>query len=123
IPTWFGVELYARYEQNRGENANPQYRTPHARLAYAGVSVPILQGLLMDKRRATLRKAQITLKMSEQEVNLIKNDVLQEAMIAYWKWYTAYNVMEIYRDALQVAEERYVGVKQSARLGDIPAID
>src|SRR5690606_4334241 len=49
--------------------------------------------------------------------------VLQEAMIAYWKWYTAYNVMEIYRDALQVAEERYVGVKQSARLGDIPAID
>lgn len=123
IPTWFGVELYAGYEQNRGENANPQYRTPDAGLAYAGVSVPILQGLLMDKRRATLRKAQISLKMSEQEVNLIKNDVLQEAMIAYWQWYTAYNVMEIYRDALQVAEERYVGVKQSARLGDIPAID
>lgn len=123
IPTWFGVDFYAGYESNRGINLNPQYMTPDIGLAYAGVSLAIGQGLLMDKRRAHLRKAQLYQQMSFEEKRIILNDLIFEASNAYWFWYESYNVKQVYVDALELAKERYRAIVRSAELGDIPAID
>lgn len=123
IPTWFGVEFYAGYENNRGANINPQYFTPDAGLAYAGVSVPLGQGLLMDKRRAQLRKAQIYQQMSREERRIILNDLLLEASDAYWLWFEAYHKLSVYNQALDLVEVRLNAVRRAAELGDIAFID
>lgn len=123
IPTWFGIELTGAFEQNQGVFLNPKNTTPDGGLFYAGISVPIGRGLFIDQRRAELRQAQIyresTIAMQQQMLN----ELLYEAGKIYWDWFLANNVLRIYQEGLALAEERFVAVKQSAALGDKPAID
>ncbi len=123
IPTWFGVELYAGYENSRGEYLNPQNYDPASGLAYAGISVPLGQDLILDKRRAQLRKAQVYQLMSEEERRIILNDLVLEASEAYWKWFESYNVLLAYQEAYDLSNQRFIALKRSAELGDIAEID
>ena len=123
IPTWFGLELYGGIEQNNGVNLNPERKTHNAGLAYAGVSLSVGQGLFIDQRRADLRKAQLFEKMSHQEQRVVLNDVLLGASNAYWDWFAAYQVVEVFEEALRLANERFEGVKSSALQGESPIID
>lgn len=123
IPTWFGVELYAGYENNRGQNLNPQSYTPDAGLAYAGLSIPLGQDLILDKRRAQLRKAQLSQKMTIEERRLILNELIMEASEAYWNWYQSYHVFEVYTEGYNLAKERFTAIKRSAELGELASID
>lgn len=123
IPTWFGIELEGGYERNQGEFLNPENNVPTAGLWFAGVSVPIGQGLFIDERRAELRKAQSVVLQSEAERDLILNDLLFSAGMAYWDWFKSYNNRLVYQEAYQLALQRFNAVKQSAVLGDAPFID
>lgn len=123
VPTWFGVEVKAGYEYNTGKFLNPENNVTDNGLTYLGVSLPILQGFVIDKRRAELRKAQLYRDMSVQEQQLQLNDVLFDAISAYWNWSQTYEVYQVYKEAIAVSEERYGFVKQSFRFGDVPAID
>jgi outer membrane protein TolC len=123
IPTWFGIELYSGFEQNRGVYLSPQNNTPAAGLAYAGIGIPLGQGLFIDKRRADLRKSQLFVQMSEEERRLILNDLLLEAAQAYWDWQVAFSVRQIYSESVELAAVRFDAVKLSAILGDRPYVD
>lgn len=123
IPTWFGVELEAGYERNDGSFINPEDVVPNRGLWFAGVSVPIGKGLFIDERRAELKKAQSVLMQSEAERDIMLNELLFSAGLAYWDWFVDYHNMKVYEDALQLARQRFDAVKQSAMLGDIPYID
>lgn len=123
IPTWIGADFYAGFEQNGGDFLSQMDVTPPGGLAYAGVSVPLGQGLFMDRRRADLRSAQMFVEMTQNERVLMLNDLLLEASKVYWDWFTAYNNMQVYSEALELAEQRYEAVRQSVVLGDVPGID
>jgi len=123
IPTWFGMEIKAGIEQNEGLYLNPEHRTPDAGLWYAGVSIPIGQGLFIDKRRTELKKARIYMESSQLDQQLMINNLLYEAGKTYWEWFSAYHTQLVFENALNLAEERFAAVKQSALLGDNPAID
>lgn len=123
VPTWFGLEINGGYEQTRGVFLNPEDNTPGAGLMYAGLGVPIGQGLFIDKRRAELQKAKIFRESSEAMRKSIYNELLYDAGKAYWEWFMAYHVLLVYEDALIVTNQRLDAVKQSARLGDKAAID
>lgn len=123
VPTWFGVEAYAGYEQNGGVYLNPENSTSGGGLVYAGVSLPVGRGLFIDERRAELRRAQIYQKSTTVEQRLMMNELLYEAGKAYWNWFEKYQVLRVYEDALGLAEFRLNAVKQQASLGDRPAID
>lgn len=123
IPTWFGIEFQAGYEQNKGLYLNPENVTPESGLAYAGISLPVGQGLFIDKRRAELEKARKFLEISRLEQQVMLNELLYESGTAYWEWFKAYNFLQVYRKAFQLAEERYLAVKMAAALGDAPPID
>lgn len=123
IPTWFGVEVYGGFEQNNGINLNPERKTPHGGLVYAGVAVPIGKGLFIDQRRADLKNANLFLTLSEEEQRLMLNNIMANAANAYWDWYAAYTVKEIFEEAVSVAEERLTAVKRSAFVGESPTID
>ncbi|MGK7392374.1 MAG: TolC family protein [Candidatus Cyclobacteriaceae bacterium M2_1C_046] len=123
IPTWFGMELQSGYEQNEGIFLDPENTTPGGGLWYAGISFPIGQGLFIDKRRAELRKAQLFEEISEAERQLMLNDLLYDAGRAYWEWFNAYHIMNVYEEAYALAEQRFFAVKRGAALGDRPSID
>ena len=123
VPTWFGIEVNAGYEQNGGVFLNPENSTTGGGLVYAGVSVPIGRGLFIDERRAELRKAQIYQKSTVVEQRLMMNELLFNAGKAYWEWFQAYEVLKVYEEALELAQFRFQAVKQEVLLGDKPAID
>jgi outer membrane protein TolC len=123
IPTWYGLELNGGYEQNRGLFLNPENNVPGAGLVYAGVGLTIGKGLFIDERRAELRKAQIFNESSDAMRRSMYNELVYDASKSYWDWYMAFNVLQIYRNALLVAQQRFDAVKRSAFLGDIASID
>jgi outer membrane protein TolC len=123
IPTWMGIELQAGYEQNQGLYLNPENTTPVDGLMYAGISIPIGQGLFIDKRRAELQKAKNFQEISELEQQIMLNDLLYESGQAYWEWFIAHSKLLVFEEAYELAEDRYLAVKRGAALGDLPPID
>ncbi|MBL1279516.1 MAG: TolC family protein [Fluviicola sp.] len=123
IPTWFGIEVQGGYEQNQGVFRNPENSTPNSGLLHAGISMPIGKGLLIDKRRAELKKARLFQQVSEMERQIILNELVFNAGTSYWKWFKAYNKLMVYTDAQRLAQERFEAVKLGARIGDRPDID
>lgn len=123
VPTWFGVELKGGYELNEGKYLNPEHKVPDAGLWYAGISVPLGQGLFIDERRAALRKAQIYAQSTQAEQKAMLNDLLYEAGKTYWKWFESFNKLLVYQDAYATADLRLKAIQRSAELGDRPYID
>lgn len=123
IPTWFGIELFAAYERYTGVYLNPENFNPVNGLVYSGISLPLGQGLFIDKRRADLRQAQIVQKFTIEERRRILNELYLESAKAYWDWFAAYHQYKTYENALSLAEVRFRATKQSAAIGERPAID
>ena len=123
IPTWLGASIDLSYNNNEGIYLNPESKTPQTGLVQMGISLPIGQGLFIDKRRTQLRKAQLSLDMEASNRRIILNDLLYEASIAYWKWFNAYNRNEVYEEAIELAEQRFDAIKVSATLGEKPFVD
>ena len=123
IPTWYGLDFKAGYDQNRGVNLNPESKTPANGLMFAGVSVLIGQGLFIDKRRAAIKQAELYAKSTFVEQEMILNNLFYDATIAYMQWVNYFNQMQLFQNAINLANERFIGVKQSFAGGDVPAID
>ncbi|MFC0183507.1 TolC family protein [Pseudarcicella hirudinis] len=120
IPTYFGADFKVGYEQNSGLKLKPE-ESP--KLIYAGMSVPIGQGLLIDARRATLRQAQIARQISEAEKIKSINKTILSASKDYWEWYLAYQQYSFIKEGLDLAETRFNATKERARIGEQAAID
>ncbi|MGV3586250.1 MAG: TolC family protein [Adhaeribacter sp.] len=123
IPTWFGLDLKAGYDQSRGQYLNPENNTPAGGLSFAGVSVPIGQGLFIDQRRATIKQAVLLQDIAEAERVKLINKLLLQATKDYWDWLLYYREMQLYREALELADFRLKAVRIRVREGDLAAID
>ncbi len=123
IPTWYGVELKGNFEQTDGDFLNPELTLPEDGLYSAGVSFSLGRGFLANDRMATLRKAKFFREQTLADRDLLVNNILYEASVAYFNWLQAYNDREIYRNFLENASIRFEGVKERALSGDIAAID
>jgi outer membrane protein TolC len=123
VPTWFGAEVFGGFQNTSGEFLNDADITPQEGLLKTGVSVPLGQGLFIDRRRADLRKAQAFQDMAEAERMRLLNDVYFEALTDHLEWIAAYQRLSIARTAVEQAAVRLGGVRGSFRGGDRPAID
>ncbi len=123
IPTWFGVELKGGFENNDGSYLNPENNLPDDGLIYAQISLPVLQGLIIDERRATLKQAKVFQDLSQIEKINILNKLLYDAGKVYWDWTLAYNNLQVYSNAVSISEERFKAMVKTSALGDRPAID
>jgi outer membrane protein TolC len=121
IPTWFGVEVGAGFENNTGEFVNPEFTLEQS--SFAGLSVPLAKNLLMDKRRAVLQQSKSFVELSEAEQRLIVNDLLFEALSIYWQWANDYQQYLILTDAVATNEQRYKQVKITVEQGDRAGVD
>jgi outer membrane protein TolC len=123
IPTWYGIEVGAGFEQNQGSNLNPENSLPQNGLAYAGVSLTLGKGLIIDERRFALKQAKIFNAAAASEQMNMLNDLLNHAGKAYWDWYMAYQQSLVFNEAYVFAKQRFEAVKQGALLGDRPFVD
>ena len=123
IPTWYGIEFKGGFESNEGSFLNPQNNTPTDGLNYAGISIPLLQGFLINQRMADLRKAKININLSVAERKLQAIQVLHQAAISYFNWKKNYEEFTLYDTYLKNAEIRLNGIKTLIEQGDKAAID
>ena len=89
----------------------------------AGVSVSLGQGLLINERMATLRKAKLYREQALVDSDILINTILYEASIAYFDWLKSYNETLIFDEFIKNAKIRFEGVKKSAEVGDKAPID
>ncbi|WP_284651542.1 TolC family protein [Flavobacterium terrisoli] len=123
IPTWYGVEIKAGFDNNDGIYLNPENTVPNQGLTSLGISIPLGQGMFINQRMADLRKAKIQLKLSQAERNLMAISVLYDASVAYFNWKRNFGEVTLYQNYLTNAEVRYKGIAKSIEEGDKPAID
>ena len=68
IPTWYGIELKAGFDNSEGIYVNPENTLPNSGLTSLGISVPLGQGLFINQRMADLRKAKIARNLNRQNI-------------------------------------------------------
>jgi outer membrane protein TolC len=123
IPTWYGVEVKSSYSYAGGNFVNPSEVIPSAGQGLVGVSVPILQGFMMDERRANLFKARQSQLLNANERAVLLNDLAFSATQIYWKWAFYAENQRIFREALRLAEARFSATKIAFEQGDRMAMD
>ncbi|MBB4801577.1 outer membrane protein TolC [Flavobacterium nitrogenifigens] len=123
IPTWYGIEVKAGFDDTDGQYYNPQNRTPEAGLASLGISVALGQGMFINQRMADVREGKLNVKLSDAQRKLRAIEVLYQASEAYFEWRKSYNEAELYKNYLGFASTRFLGVKKLIESGDAPAID
>ena len=123
IPTWYGIELKAAFDNSEGVFLNPQNTMPNQGLTSLGINIPLGQGLFINQRMADLQKAKIQIQLSQAERKLQAIEVLFNASVAYFNWKRNFNEVNLYENYLKNAEIRYKGVRSLIKNGDKPAID
>ncbi|PPK95066.1 MULTISPECIES: TolC family protein [Nonlabens] len=123
IPTWYGVEFKAGAERNKGEFLDPSLTVPEDGLYSAGVSVQLGQGLWINDRMATLRKAKLFKQQTQSEKDLLVNAVIYDATQVYFEWWQASQEIDLFNGILKNAKTRLRGVKRSVETGDKAVID
>lgn len=121
IPTWFGVELMAGIESNNGLRMNRSITEGQS--SYAGFKVPLAKNLLMDKRRAALQQARLLVSQSKAERLLAVNDLMFDAIGAYWNWVREYQVYKVLTDAVRINQVRFEGIRILVEQGDRAGVD
>jgi len=123
IPTWYGIEVKAGFDNNEGIYLNPEHKTPSQGLTSLGISVPLGQGLFINQRMADVQKAKMQLKLSESERKLQAIGVLYDASLAYFNWKKNFDELKLYNEYNSNAQIRFKGIQTLINQGDKPAID
>jgi outer membrane protein TolC len=120
IPTWYGLELIAGTEDVWGERLNPE--ATQGRLSYAGAKFNVT-GIWLDSRQAILQQAHALRNQSVAERRIALNNLVYDALAAYYNWQREVAMLDIINDGLRNAEERLRFVRIEFEQGARPAID
>ncbi|WP_424003097.1 TolC family protein [Maribacter sp. IgM3_T14_3] len=123
VPTWYGIELKGEFEQYSGEYLNAERNVPDDGLYSAGVALSLGRGSWINERMATVKKAKFFREQSKADRDLLVNQILFDASLAYFDWLQAYRNSLVFNDFLLNAKVRLKGVNRSAQSGEIAAID
>ncbi|RYY19433.1 MAG: TolC family protein [Chitinophagaceae bacterium] len=121
VPLWYGIDLFTGHERITGSRLNPA-QTPGT-IEYIGVSVPVLQNLAIDRRRADVKQAKLFRQLSLIERKVVINNLLRDALDAYWSWWKAHEQTQLAKLTLHNAQARYRMVKVGVSVGERPAVD
>ena len=122
-PIFTSQYLKAGYEYGQGTNISPEETTSSYGLGYIGIEASLLQGLVIDKRRAEVLKAQHYKAINNAEQKQLTNAILFDASVNYAEWLYSQRVVIVFNYFNQLATERFIAIKQLALSGERAAID
>ena len=123
VPTFLNFDLKAGFEKNSGPFLNPERTVPEDGLFYAGVSIPIGQGLINHPRRIALRRGEISNEQLATQAIQVLNNLLLDATHVYWGWYESFQKVETAGRNLGLIQQRFEGVRSNALNGETAPID
>ena len=121
IPTWYGISLNGSYNYIDGQRLNNS--ETKGGLYQFGLTVPLLKNLLYDKRRAQLEQARHAVLMTAAEQEILSNELLRDAEIAYWQWVKYYEVYLVQTQAVEINKKRLNMIRKTYQYGEQAAID
>jgi len=121
IPTWYGIDVTAGINDLGGVKTDPT--ETYGQNNFIGIQASLLKNLVIDKRRAGLKQAEIMYKKSlaEQKNNI--NDLLKDASDAYWNWVKQYELVQVIDRSLAINKARFDLIKKTYEYGERPAVD
>lgn len=126
FPTTWPFDPKVGFEQNKGTYLNPEQFISNDfnyQQFYAGISLPLGQGLITDERRTALLQAKLLRDMNEAEQVKLINKLLLEAAKDYWQWYYSYYNFRLLNQGVRVAGEIFRRVKINYESGEAAPID
>ncbi|MDR7694628.1 TolC family protein [Riemerella anatipestifer] len=120
IPLWYGMNIVGGVSNISGKKLDNS--TTSGELYNVGVNIPLGKGLIYDKRRAVLHQAEALYKMTEAEQTTLINEILVDAENMYWEWVKQYQIITVYKERLNISEERLEMIKKSYDYGEMASI-
>lgn len=121
VPVWGGIDFKAGQERNFGERLNPELTSGLSN--YAGFSVPLGRGLLLEERRNTLEQTKIYQQIAGAERQKILNKIIFSATKDYWEWYLTYQTVTFNLEGLNLAKERFEFIRNQVKIGEKAGVD
>jgi outer membrane protein TolC len=89
----------------------------------AGLSAPLLRNLWIDRRRATLTRAELGQDAAKQALTVARIDIARVAAFRYWEWVAAGMRRQVAQDLLRIAKDRDRQLSVRVKTGDVPFFD
>ncbi len=126
LPTsvW-GTRLFAGYRASRGDFAvyDGKQITGEWGEARAGVQVPLWRDGPIDRRRASLRRAELGIDAAKLGVGQQRIETVRAASLRYWDWVAAGYRVNVTRENLTIAVARDSALAIRVDRGEIPAFE
>lgn len=123
VPTVLGIDFVAGYENNDGIFLNPENTTDQFGLWNVGVEVNVLQGLIVNERKIALQQAKIFQNLAENQRQILLNELIYGASLAYLDWQQNYFAQQIILESIELADTYFKNTKQSYLGGEKTAMD
>ncbi|MCX7700725.1 MAG: TolC family protein [Gemmataceae bacterium] len=107
----FGFGDFPIYYGDRKTSTGGEFR--------GGLVLPLLRDSAIDRRRASLRQAQIQENLADPLIQRARLDFLRAATRAYWAWVAAGEQYRVAEALLKLARDRQEGLEEQARRGQI----
>lgn len=122
-PIFTNQYLNFGYDYGVGSNISPEFYTPSQGLPYLGLEVGVLQGLIIDKRRAEVLKAKeyVNYFTAEQKIQL--NNLLFESSQRYFEWLFSAKQIALNNYFMDAARKRLEGIEALANVGERATVD
>lgn len=122
-PIFTNQYLRLGYDYGIGANLNPEYSTPVQGLPYLGLEVGVLQGLIIDKRRAEVLKSGAFKNYYTAEQKIQLNNLLLESSQRYFDLLFSAKLIALNNYFMDAARKRLEGIEALADIGERASVD
>lgn len=123
IATPLGVKFEVGFQDNQGLFLNPENTVPSAGLVYTGIELPLGARMFTDEDRTYIKQQRLKNDVATSAQNLTINDYLLDAGEQYWDLFESIKLMDVSKEALTIARQRFDFIVSQNRLGYAASID
>jgi outer membrane protein TolC len=121
---FLGSEVFAGYRKSTGSfpiYENGDLTNDHGEY-YAGIKFSLLRNRSIDDPRLKLLLSRLDLQENKAQLEAVKNKIVEDALVSYWRWIASGNIYNLYQDLYQLALDRQVKMEVLFEKGDIAQI-
>src|SRR5210317_702493 len=123
LPTRSPVKIESGYESGRGNLVNGESYTLKGGLRYAGISIPVLKGLITDERRTTLAQSKLFKNQSIENQKIQLLNLSEVVWKDYVLWFIAFQQRNAYATGAQLSLERQEALRELFKAGGCNGMD